>query len=149
DRARALRGVEGRLAPPLLRGGLAAPRKKAGRLPKKASITETPPMKHLPAALALLALASCGYIVHLGNSNGFGEIDGVLTFNGTKLPFHRWVPLTGVAEPADLHLSTGTGEITLSGGSAAQLEVELFSEVDDDGSVALQAGKPVATSASG
>jgi hypothetical protein len=99
--------------------------------------------------IALLTLASCGYVLHLGESHGFSENNGVVSYDGVVLPYHRWVEVTGSDTGSRLQLATGTGPITLAGSETLHLEVDLYSEVENDGSVALDAGKPVTTSAAG
>jgi DUF4097 and DUF4098 domain-containing protein YvlB len=100
-------------------------------------------------AAGLLALAACGFTYHMGDlGNGLVERDGVLYKDGVALRSHRWVTVAVPAETGGLTLESGTADIDLASGPTS-LEVQLFSEVEGDGSVALQGDQPVASSAGG
>jgi hypothetical protein len=90
------------------------------------------------ATALLLAAAGCGH---------FSFHDGVYTEDGVDLPYHRWVALALPDGTTHLELTAGTQDMTLAAGPAA-LEVQVFSEVENDGTVSLVNGKPVVTSAS-
>jgi hypothetical protein len=102
-------------------------------------------MQRILVTALVLAAAGCGFYSIGG---GLSERNGVLYKDGVALPNHRWVALQIPKEAKSLSLEAATGDITLGMGEAA-VEVQLFSEVENDGSVALVDGRPVVSSAGG
>ena len=96
-------------------------------------------MQRMLVTTLVLAAAGCGH---------FSFSSGVYSRDGVDLPHHRWVPLAVPEGTAHLVLTAGTEDISLTAGTAA-IEVQVFSEVENDGTVALVGGEPVVTSASG
>jgi len=94
--------------------------------------------------LALLA-AGCG---HFYSSDGVSEANGIVYDNGTALPHHRWVAVAVPEGTKALTLESPTADIDVTAGAPA-LEVQVWSEVEGDGAVALTDGKPVVSSSSG
>lgn len=100
-------------------------------------------------AAALLALTACGFTYDFGQlGHGLSERDGVLYKDDVALRSQRWVAVAVPADTAALTLASPTGDITLAAGPTS-LEVLLCTEVEGDGSVALDGDHPVATSAAG
>jgi hypothetical protein len=96
-------------------------------------------MRSILVTALVLAAAGCGRI-------SFNN--GVYSKDGVDLPHDRWVALAVPEGTAHLELAAAIGDITLAAGAAA-LEVRVFSELENDGTVALVDGEPVVTSASG
>jgi len=90
-------------------------------------------------------LAGCGYI-----HQGLSESNGVLSLDGVPLRWKRWVVLEVPAGTTSLEVSSGTADIALSGSTdgSTRIELQLYSELEGDGSVALENGRIVARSAS-
>lgn len=109
----------------------------------------------IPASLfaVMLLVPACGFIdgVQFGGVS-VDERDGVMHVDGVPLPHSRWVALDLPPGTASLTLESATRELRVASvapGEAARLEVQLFSELPEDGQVVLAGGAPVATSAAG
>jgi hypothetical protein len=113
----------------------------------------------LLAAAALLAgTSSC--VFRIGgwgdSSDVFGHSvssdDGVLTVDGTPLPFDRWVEVSlDLASVPQLELGTATDVIRIQGvaGTTATLKARLYSEIEGDGAALIESGRLVARSQGG
>jgi hypothetical protein len=97
----------------------------------------------LPAAAACLDFDAVEFGgVSVNDNNGLVTVDGVL------LPHARWVPLDVPAGSGTLVLAAATREIrvaTAGPGEPARLEVQLFSEAEGEGALALVEGELVAS----
>jgi hypothetical protein len=105
-----------------------------------------------PVILAslLAALAGCGLDLNLDfGGHGYSERNGVLYVDGVALPHKRWVPVDVPTGTDSLKLASATESIVLSGSSdgASHVEVQVYSEVEGDGTVALTGSQVVVTSA--
>jgi Toastrack DUF4097 len=96
-------------------------------------------MQRFLVTALLLAAAGCGH---------FSFHAGMYSEDGVDLPYHRWVALALPEGTAQLELTAGTHDVTLAAGAPA-LEVQVFSELENDGTVALVNGAPVVSSAGG
>lgn len=97
----------------------------------------------LPAAAACLDFDA----VEFGGVS-VNDDDGVVSVDGVPLPHARWVPLDLPAGSATLVLAAATREIrvaTAGPGESARLEVQLFSEAEGEGALALVEGELVAS----
>lgn len=95
--------------------------------------------------MVALLVAGCG---HFHSSDGVSEVNGVLYKQGVALPYHRWVPLAVPEGTVAIRLESPTQQIAVSAGDPA-LEVQVYSEIDGDGTVALANGEPQVSSTSG
>ncbi len=122
----------------------------------------TTPLSRLSSLVVLGSLlAGSGCVLHLGNwSDDSSEIfghsvsghDGVLTVDGTRLPFNRWVDMSAeYAGTETLELGTASDAIRVSGvpGSTVTLRARLYSEIEGDGTAVLEHGRLVARSQGG
>jgi hypothetical protein len=97
----------------------------------------------------LFSLAGCGFDVTQFGGHDYTEHHGVLVVDGTPLPNKRWVAVDVPVGTGSLELGSATADIVLSGSpdGASHLEVQLFSEVEGDGSVRVDGGRLVTSSA--
>lgn len=104
-------------------------------------------------SLVLLAgLCGCGFVTsQFGGHSYSTDGQGVLSVDGVELPHKRWVALDLPAGGGALRLDSPTEDTALSGSSdgASHLEVQIFSEVENDGEARVEAGRVVVTSAAG
>lgn len=98
----------------------------------------------------VLLVCTTGCMVRIGgwggetNVDGVSVRDGVIYYEGTELPFDRWVDVTAdMGSATDADISTATGEISLNGvpGNSVSLQVHLHSEFENDGDVRFANGK--------
>jgi Putative adhesin len=101
--------------------------------------------------LLLAGLAGCGFVTSEFEGHKYGEKSGVLVVDGVPLPHKRWVQVDVPVGTGSLRLAAATADIVLSGSpdSSSHLEVQLYSEVENDGSAILDGGKIVVRSTAG
>lgn len=99
----------------------------------------------------LACLAGCGFGRTEFGGHSYTEQHGVLVVDGVSLPNKRWVPVEVPVGTGSLELGSATSDIVLAGSpdGASHLEVQLFSEVEGDGTVKVDGGKLVTASAAG
>jgi hypothetical protein len=99
----------------------------------------------------LAALSACGFDLMKFGGHSYSERHGVLEVDGVQLPNKRWVAVDVPVATGSLDLSSATQDIVLSGSpdGASHLEVQLFSELEGDGSVHVDGGKLVTSASSG
>jgi Putative adhesin len=112
----------------------------------------------LSFVLCAALLGSSGCVFHFGDFHAgtadiFGQSvstsDGVITVDGTKLPFNRWVDVTAdLAGTEKVELGTASDTIRVSGaaGTTATLKAHLYSEIEGDGKGVFENGRLVARS---
>jgi len=105
-------------------------------------------LPRLALLLPLLAPAGC---VDFGSVDFEGlsvrDDAGVVSVDGVSLPHARWEPLDLPAGTATLRLACATRELrvaTVAPGEPARLEVQVFSQLEGEGALALEDGQPVA-----